>query len=98
MKAFILSFDYTILKATKLTAFQEQIKKDPSIVSWWHHLKGTYIIITKDNIDASSIQQFFSHYFPNENCLVLKVRYDNYNGMLPQNAWDWMESSLKQVK
>lgn len=94
MKAFLISFDYSADKATKLMAFHKKIKEDNDISNWWHHLKGTYILLTTDHITAEKIRVFFHQFFPNEHCFIIELKQADYGGWLPQQAWDWMRSIM----
>jgi len=56
--------------------------------TWWHHLESTWLIET----DASPNQwaEFLRpHMDANDNLLVIRV-HKNYQGWLPQQAWDWL--------
>jgi hypothetical protein len=98
MKAFILTFDYTVFKAGKLNAFHEGVKGDENIKAWWHRLNGTYILITTDHITSEHLRIFFHGYFPNEYCFIMQIKYNtDYSGWLPQDAWNWIEDSFKTL-
>lgn len=97
MKAFLLTFDYTTPKAAKLNAFHARVKSDPKILSWWHRLQGTYILITTDDVMAENLRAFFHQSFPDEYCFFIQIHYADYGGWLPKEAWDWMNSTLLKV-
>ena len=94
MKAFLISFDFTLEKTKKMAAFQAKVKEDPDISNWWHHLKGTYILLTKDHITAEKVRVFFHQFFPNEHCFIIELKSTDYSGWLPQQAWDWMNKVM----
>ena len=77
---------------------QEAIKADKSVKAWWHHIKNTYIIVTDSSVTVDSIQKFVAGYFPKDDCLILQLKPPhNYNGWLPQNAYDWLDNSLNKT-
>lgn len=94
-KAFLIIIDNSINVAA-YAKMHEAIKKDKNVRAWWHHIKNTYILITENNVTSDSVQKFVLSFFPNSNCLILQLKppYHDYNGWLPQNAWDWIEGTL----
>lgn len=96
-KAFLIIIDNS-LNATAYAKMHEAIKKDNNVRAWWHHIKNTYILITEQNVTPDSIQKFVLSYFPNNNCLILQLKppYNNYNGWLPENGWNWIENTLNK--
>lgn len=67
------------------TALHDEIKKAET---WWHHLDSTWIIQTSHG--PEEWQRRLSRYMDeNDSLLVIEV-CRNYNGWLPQKAWDWL--------
>lgn len=72
----------------------EALKKDPSVINWWHHITNSYILITQTNVTAESVQKFVKSYFSSSNFVVLEIpRVDDYNGWLPEKAWTWLKNN-----
>lgn len=63
----------------------EEIKK---YGTWWHHLDSTWLVSTTDT-PTQCMKKLRQHMDDNDNLLVIEV-CDNYNGWLPQKAWDWL--------
>jgi predicted regulator of amino acid metabolism with ACT domain len=95
-KAFIIILETNIFDNDKLNKMFVALKQDKDVNSWWHHINNTFMITTNSNVTALSIQKFIKNYFTDSHFMILQIHSpDEYNGWLPQNAWDWIESNLK---
>ncbi len=73
-------------------ALYEAIKNCGS--SWWHFLGSTWLVDT--SLDAKGVwDRIAPHVDNNDFFLVIGVTRD-YQGWLPQEAWDWINS--RQLK
>lgn len=98
-KAFIITFDYGIMEAAKATAVHNFITTDRNIIGWWHHLKNTYIVIVNGNVTASFLTRAIQQKIGNNYCLIMEITHPNdYDGWLPQEAWDWFNNSLIHIR
>jgi hypothetical protein len=63
----------------------EQIKRQGR---WWHHLKSTWIIETEQSTRqiVDGLEQYLSR---GDRLLVAEI--NRIDGMLPENAWRWLE-------
>lgn len=63
--------------------------------AWWHYLGSTWLVDT--SLDASGI---YSRLQPNldrnDNILIIGVTRD-YNGWLPQEAWNWINERTRKA-
>lgn len=64
------------------------ITKDSSIDAWWNHVSNTYIIRTTETAQYHSNRLL--NIFPGLSFFIVKVDLNEYNGYLPQVAWDWI--------
>lgn len=96
-KAFIIIIQDRELSDKNLNVLHDAIKADKNILGWWHHLTSTYIIITPSHITAPDIRTFIQSLFPNVKFMALQIKYNDYDGWLPDKAWDWMEDTLGGV-
>ena len=67
------------------TRLHNEIKKANT---WWHYLESTWIISTDLSVLRWS-NRLQKHMDKNDHLLVVEI-CDNYNGWLPQEAWDWL--------
>jgi len=64
-----------------------------SLGAWWHYLDSTWLVDT--HLSAQSISdKLLSHIDKNDYLLVIKVT-NEYQGWLPQKAWEWMHEHIK---
>lgn len=89
MNAYLFIFDRD--SSTDYTNLHNRIKSDSHISNWWHYLNSAYILISP--FDASKLTDSIRGYFPNR-FLLIKVTRSNYNGWLPQDAWDWIRTNV----
>lgn len=62
---------------------------------WWHFLGSTWLLDT--NLDAKAIwNRLAPHVDKNDFVLVIGLTRD-YQGWLPQAAWDWINSRVLQL-
>lgn len=64
----------------------DEIKKAGT---WWHHLDSTWIISTSSGPEEWE-RRLRRHMDDNDSLLVIEI-CDNYQGWLPQKAWEWLE-------
>jgi hypothetical protein len=62
---------------------------------WWHYLGSTWLVDTA--LDARQIwERLAPHVDKNDVCLVIGVTR-NYQGWLPKEAWDWINSRVLKL-
>ncbi|WP_153147639.1 hypothetical protein [Dechloromonas sp. H13] len=62
---------------------------------WWHYLGSTWLVDT--NLDATGIYaRLKPHLDSNDNMLIIGVTRD-YNGWLPQEAWNWINERVRKA-
>ena len=73
-------------------ALHEAIK---SCGAWWHFLDSTWLVDT--NLSAKSVwDRLAPHVDKNDFVLVIGVTRE-YQGWLPQEAWDWLNSRSSKM-
>lgn len=91
-KAYIISFDKDgIFDLFNYTDFHNKLTTAKGVINWFHYLQTSYIIITENNVKASDISSFLLKIMPKKHFVVFEVNLNNYNGWLPQTAWDWIK-------
>ena len=58
---------------------------------WWHYLDSTWLISTQESVEQLAAR-LTPHFDNNDSLLVIEVRR-NYQGLLPKEAWDWIDQN-----
>ena len=96
-KAYILTFDapFPIFGAFDAVKLHKALTTAQGIITWWHYLKGTYIIIVDVNVHASGISNFVRPYMESSPYLVMEVNLSNYDGILTAESWNWIRQHIQ---
>lgn len=95
-KAYILNFEHTTLD--DLASFHKIVTLTPHLISWWHYLMGTYILIIQEyhpTENANSIVNYLRNHYPDTPMFVAEIQIKNTGGYLPKEAWDWINGQLR---
>ena len=93
MKSYIVTFDKGgILDTFDYVDFHEKLTKVQGLISWWHYLETTYILIVPNSSSATIITQFLISIAPNKQFFISKVDLKDHGGWLPKEAWDWINT------
>ena len=92
-KAYILTFDapFPIFGAFDPVKLHKALTTATGIISWWHYLKGTYIVIVDSNVHSTGISSFLQPYMGSSPYLVVEVNLSNHNGILTAESWNWIK-------
>lgn len=60
---------------------------------WWRYLESTWIIKTTESHDKI-FEKLRPHIDEDDNLLIIEAG-KNYQGWLPQKAWDWIKENEK---
>jgi hypothetical protein len=72
------------------TSFFDAIKNNAD--QWWHYMDSTWIVATgHTSTDFATL--LYPHMDQDDRLLVAKLSGD-YQGWLPADAWDWLNSKL----
>lgn len=93
-RAYILSFDRD--DTVNYKKFHDQLIALPGIITWWHYIKSSYIIISQEN--ANDLSAKVRMLVPNKSILIVEVDLKNMNGWLPQKAWDWLSEQKRKME
>jgi len=96
-KAYILTFDapFPIFGAFDPVKLHNALTTAQGIISWWHYLKGTYIVIVDSNIHATGIATFVQPYMGRSPYLVMEVDLSNHDGILTAESWNWIRGYIQ---
>lgn len=91
-KFYIISIqDVEVWKTFDTANFHKQLTTANGVLSWWHYLNSTYIIKVPNNITAQNVTEYVMRIAPNRHFFTCEIDLNDYNGFLPQDAWDWIE-------
>lgn len=97
-KGYIITFDTgKLIDPFDYGVFHNKLISAKGVVDWWHYLKGTYIIIVSWEIDINAVSNFILQIAPNKHFFITEVKLMNFNGWLPQAAWDWINKYKDQI-
>jgi len=97
MNYFIMVFERDVFES--YSQFHEDFVSHIQIKAWWHFVTSGYLIVTElsaQELSQHANQIFVHHKLPNLH-LVMEMNFTDYYGMLPKEAWEWInEQSKKQ--
>lgn len=71
-------------------AVRNTVVNDSTIDAWWNQISNTFIIRTTQNAQYHASRILAS--YPGLSFLIVKIDLNEYNGYLPQVAWDWIRA------
>ena len=93
MKNYLIIFD-NAQPGYDFTFFHNFIVNSPQVNDWWHHFANVYVITT--SLDAKIIADSIITNFPGLRFFVLNINFNEYNGVLHTNAWNWIKQKKGQ--
>jgi hypothetical protein len=95
-KAYILTFDRGFLDGVDYVKFHNKLVSAKRVISWWHYLESTYIIIVDFSISPKHITDFVIQNLPQKKFFVCELKLDSHNGFLDPKAWEWINRQLEE--
>lgn len=90
-RAYILTFDRD--DTLNYKEFHLKLTALPGVITWWHYIKSSYILIS-DLTNANDLNQQIVPLMPTgKMMLLIEINLKNRNGLLPKNAWDWLKKN-----
>jgi len=87
-KAFCVSYDLN-KSGQRYKELHEELERSSN---WWHYLDSTWLVITNETVDQLA-DRLRAEMDSNDSLLCIEVRR-NFNGWLPQDAWDWISENV----
>lgn len=95
-KAYILVLDKeTADYSFDSNDFHHKITTAKGVISWWHYIDNTYILITEKRVIAKSITDFVRSTTNELHFFISELNLNNHNGWLPNEAWEWINEHIK---
>ena len=87
---------YLITYEVKNKGDDEELKEElQKFTKYWHYIDNSWIILSNKN-DANEIYKILDGKFFTENNLLIVEINKNYQGWLPQKAWDWLNNNIEK--
>jgi hypothetical protein len=64
---------------------------------WWHFIEQSCVVTTSHDLN-SYVQQLLPHIENSDSLLVVEITPHQFQGWLPQQAWDWLIQASDQKK
>ncbi|MFN0190232.1 MAG: hypothetical protein ACKVQV_16155 [Bacteroidia bacterium] len=94
-RAYMITMDKGgLLDTFDYTKFHKSLTCAKGVISWWHYLQSTYIIIVSEKSNAASVGKFIINNAPKKQFFVAKIDLNDHFGLLPKDAWDWINSQI----
>ena|ERR1035437_1937719 len=93
-KAYIINFDIELKDNTDYLKFHDILTKDKGIITWWHYLKSSYIVIVGNDINANSLSNFVRGNLKDKLFFVTQLNLTDHDGWLPKEAWTWVSDAI----
>lgn len=92
-KAYILSFDRD--DNLDYVAFHKQLTELPNVLTWWHYIKSSYILIS-DLTSSTELNRQIMAIAPKKRFFLVEINIKNRNGWLPPQAWEWLKKESRR--
>ena len=90
-KIFVISYDLRSTFWRNYNGFYGALRSYPH---WMHHIENTWLISVPSNTTAVQIyNQLAPYIFADCHILIIEVNPTNYYGILPPDAWTWIETN-----
>lgn len=98
-KAYIITIDKGgLLGGFNAKNFHDRLVNAKGVISWWHYIDNTYIIIVKYGVTAANVMDLVRSIEKNRKFFICELNLNNHNGILPQDAWDWINKQNTQIR
>jgi len=95
-KIYILTFDNTEF-AHNYRIVHNTVVNLSGLISWWHYISNTYLIIIDEKLKATDIAKRVSKKISSK-FFISEINIQNSNGLLPEKAWDWINKQKDILK
>lgn len=93
-RAYLLTFDRDDNRDYK--SIHDGVVNLPSVITWWHYIKSSYIIIADTN-SANILSSEIQTVFGKKRFLLVEINLKNKNGMLPKDSWEWLKNQATKT-
>jgi len=93
-RAFILTFDRD--EPLDFKSLHNEIVNVPSVITWSHYIKSSYILIVNTN-SATDLNKQLMEVLSIKRFLIIEVNLKNRNGRMPREAWEWFRNQVGRI-
>jgi hypothetical protein len=65
-------------------------------LNWWHYIDQTCVVSTLHDVDSFA-RLLFPHMETTDSVLVVEMPPHQFQGFLPQAAWDWLNATSDAI-
>lgn len=65
-------------------------------LNWWHFIEQTCVVSTTHDADTFA-RLLFPHLETSDSVLVVEMQPHQFQGWLPQAAWDWLNETSERI-
>ncbi len=95
-KFFIITIDKEgIMSSFNSKEFHKNLIETKGVKAWWHYLESTYIIKVDYIVNANHVAKLIQKIAPNKKFFTSEIKFNDFNGWLPNEAWDWIRDNTK---
>ena len=92
-KAYLLAFE--ILPNKDYKQIHKGLDDVSEITDWWHFISNTYLIISE--LPIKDLGPRLREILKQNTHILIEVKLDQYEGLLPKQAWEWIVSRSKSL-
>jgi hypothetical protein len=93
MKAYLLVYS-PLYTAEVQKALLDRVSRDPDVRDWWHFLETAYILLSDAEL-LTMAKKAHTWFPPNHRHLVIEANLAKTGGLLPVQAWDWINQRAR---
>lgn len=94
-KSYLITLSTPYEPNFNLVEFHAKITTAGGILSWWHYIENSYIVVVNENINSTAITNYIMGIAPGQRFFVAEIVLNNSNGFLQKDAWNWIHSTRK---
>jgi len=83
------SFIVTVDPFSDPVSVMQFVEYKSAVLGWWHHIPGTFIVITE--LDIKTLTRRLFKIIGENSFFVPEIDLKQADGYLPQAAWDWFK-------
>jgi hypothetical protein len=98
-KAYIITFDKGgVFDTFDYKRFHDTLTTAKGVLSWWHYLENSYILIVEETKNAHGIAEYVRKIAPKKKLLIVEINLNDVNGWLTKEAWDWINIQRARLR
>lgn len=79
-----------------ISTVKDYITSTPKISNWWNYIP--YVFIVRTELSPDELSRDLRQFTKDASLLVIEVRHEVSQGLLPKPAWDWLDKLPRQPR